>query len=137
MEISISAQILLPKRNRVSLRPGLGHIWSAAHAPHSTHPPALQGSQPGSLPAVLHCRPRGLAQGGPLARLSQLKTTRSAAKLWSWTGGRKHTSGSSGLTGDGNERPRRPAWGGQRPCRVRAASWRLAFVPHRPLQEPV
>ena len=57
---------------------------SAAHAPHSTpHSPAgLTALTP--CPQWLHCQPRRLAQGEPLARLSQPKTIRSAARHRTW-----------------------------------------------------
>ena len=57
MEISISAQILLPKRNRVSLRPGLGHIWRVCSPCPPLHPPPSPAGLTAWLPACRSALP--------------------------------------------------------------------------------
>ena len=73
MEISISAQILLPKRNRVSLRPGLGHIWRVCSPCPPLHPPPSPAGLTAWLPACSSALPATRTRPG--RALGQVVTT--------------------------------------------------------------
>ena len=73
MEINISAQISLPKRNRVSLRPGLGHIWRVCSPCPPLHPPPSPAGLTAWLPACSSALPATRTRPG--RALGQVVTT--------------------------------------------------------------